>query len=131
MGGKRGTRSEVTSGWRERIRRWQRLDCSISEFCRREGVSQASFFHWRKRFGSDATKRRTSASADGVAFVPVQVVPDGGNGSSSCSARRSASDPHAWLEISRGDLVCRVWGEVDEVLLRRLVRVLSEEGSRC
>lgn len=58
---------------------------SISEFCRREGVSQASFYQWRKKLaGSAATTTATSAAsrtgntgelAANTSFIPVEVVP--------------------------------------------------------
>lgn len=37
--------------WRERLSRWRDSGLSIVEFCRREEISQASFFAWRKRLG--------------------------------------------------------------------------------
>lgn len=37
--------------WRERLSRWRDSGLSIVEFCRREEISQASFFAWRRRLG--------------------------------------------------------------------------------
>src|SRR3989304_3284226 len=42
-------------------KRWERFEASsvtVAEFCRREGVSTAAFYRWRKRL------RRQSASAE-------------------------------------------------------------------
>lgn len=38
--------------WRERLSRWRDSGLSIVEFCRREEISQASFFAWRKRLSN-------------------------------------------------------------------------------
>jgi hypothetical protein len=132
MAEKRGTRADVAAKWRERLARWQLLQCSITEFCRREGISQPSFFQWRKRLAASAGEFRRGASLvapRGAAFVPVQVI----------ATRDSHASRHsepsrkdlAWLEISYGQLVCRVPTHVDEATLRRLVRVLSEEATGC
>lgn len=56
--------------WRDLIERQQQSDLSIREFCDSEGVSQPSFFAWRRRL----------PSANGAArsrFVPVQVLTEG------------------------------------------------------
>lgn len=41
----------LSAQWRERLNRWRDSGLSIVEFCRREEISQASFFAWRKRLG--------------------------------------------------------------------------------
>jgi hypothetical protein len=41
----------LSAQWRERLSRWRDSGLSIVEFCRREEISQASFFAWRKRLG--------------------------------------------------------------------------------
>jgi hypothetical protein len=43
--------------WRERISRWRQSGVSIAEFCRREEISQPSFFAWRKRLTSRVAVR--------------------------------------------------------------------------
>ena len=120
MAGKRGTRREVAAKWRERLARWQRLQCSISEFCRREGISQPSFFQWRRRLAAEKPDGRNAATPRGAAFIPVQVL-----------GRAPSFDDDARLEITLGDFQCRLPLDVDESTLRQLVRVLCEETARC
>ena len=43
---------ELAQLWRERLERQAQAKCSVAEFCRREGVSQPAFYHWRKRLQS-------------------------------------------------------------------------------
>jgi hypothetical protein len=124
MAEKRGTREEVAARWRERLSRWQQQQCSVTEFCRRERINQPSFYLWRKRLAAEeARKSRASHSsvARAAAFIPVEAVSDH-------RAGMDHTEPRAWLEISRGQLVCRVCSQVDEQTLRSLVRVLCEEA---
>ena len=69
--------------WRSRLAKFRRSNVTVVEFCRREGVSDASFYLWRKRLGQVASRpsRRTrshgSASSNGTRenpFVPVRVL---------------------------------------------------------
>jgi hypothetical protein len=48
----------LATRWRERISRWRQSGLSIAEFCRREQISQPSFFAWRKRLASRVAVRR-------------------------------------------------------------------------
>ena len=125
MAGKRGTRAVVAARWGERLDRWRRSGCSVTEFCNRERISQQSFFRWR-RILSAAAPTAGATRGRGAAFVPVEVVVPSGDNE---SGLRTSS--HAWLEIARGSLVCRVSMNVDEATLRRLVRVLCEEAGQC
>jgi transposase-like protein len=52
--------------WRDLIARQQRSGQSIAAFCRAHGVSQPSFFSWRKRL-------RSHRAAPPSPFVPVQI----------------------------------------------------------
>jgi hypothetical protein len=45
----RSANAALAARWQERIGRWRSSGLSISEFCRREEISQPSFFGWRKR----------------------------------------------------------------------------------
>lgn len=56
----------VELAWRERLERQRRSGLSVAAFCRRERVSQPSFYQWRKRL----------AAAERPLFVPVQVADD-------------------------------------------------------
>jgi transposase-like protein len=60
--------------WRRRLDRQARSGLSVSEFCRREKVSQPSFYQWRKRL---ATQRHTDSPP---LFVPVSFESEGVEG---------------------------------------------------
>ena len=44
-----GGQRQGAARWRERLDRWKRSGLTITAFCQREGVSQPSFYSWRKR----------------------------------------------------------------------------------
>ena len=75
--------------WESRLRRFSRAQVSVAEFCRREEVSAASFYQWRKKLAQrernldDSGDRRQAVSraAFGLfsgppqgSFVPVRVT---------------------------------------------------------
>ena len=68
--------------WRERLARFDRGDWTVAEFCRREGVSNPSFYQWRKRLrrrrqparGVEPEASRASAAEVPGRFLPVNVA---------------------------------------------------------
>lgn len=109
--------------WRERIERWGRSGQSVAEFCRRDQVSQPSFYAWRRRIEARRRKRRSPKAREvrhgatgAAAFVPVRVVD-----------RLSRAYP---FEIAvPGGRTVRVAGEFEVESLRKLLSVL--EGVSC
>ena len=59
--------------WRERFERLSRSGLTVARFCARERVSVASFYHWRRKLGQAALRRRVPARR-GI-FRQVTVVP--------------------------------------------------------
>lgn len=87
MGRKQNQSAEAV--WRDRLARYQQSNVSIPEFCREEGVSNPSFYKWRKRLQA-AEAKSVSRSPNTVVtepFVPVNV---------------SASTLYAELELPNG-----------------------------
>lgn len=62
----KGSRSEREQFWRDLIERQQHSGQSIREFCDDEGVSQPSFFSWRKRLRSENARPKSR-------FLPLQI----------------------------------------------------------
>jgi hypothetical protein len=73
----RGSSAQKRSQWRERIERFARSKLSVSEFCRQERVSTASFYRWRTRLTGSSPGGGTRRSPTRVSFVPVQVAAAG------------------------------------------------------
>lgn len=60
------SRADREQFWRDLIERQQQSGQSIREFCDSEGVSQPSFFAWRKRLRLENGQPQSR-------FVPVQI----------------------------------------------------------
>ena len=61
------------AAWRTRLEQFSRSELSVAQFCARESVSEASFYHWRKKLGHNGGRPRRMERR-GV-FQPVTVVP--------------------------------------------------------
>jgi hypothetical protein len=109
--------------WRGRLKRFGSANVSVARFCRREGVSVASFYHWRKKLTVEADPptipRRTAHKP--CAFQAVTVAP-----TTPPIAVHLPGGAH--LEVPAGDL------QALRVVVRELVRsgqALREGGPSC
>jgi transposase-like protein len=107
--------------WRKLVDRQAGSGLSIREYCLKEGVSQPSFYAWRRRFreeGGHGASARSSGSrlddAGGHEFIPLRLV-----------------EPRGVLEVIH-PLGCRirVSGEVDCQALRQVLDALDRRGGR-
>jgi hypothetical protein len=95
--------------WRDVVGRWQRSKQTIRSFCDAHGLSEQSFYAWRRTIA----ERDQHRSAEIPDFVPVYVAP-------------AAAAPA--LEVVAGpERVVRVPTGFDADTLRRLLAVLKEE----
>ena len=113
--------SEKALHWREILKRHAESGVSVREFCRSEGISEPSFYAWRKKLGSrkkdrlpTQSTRRHERSGNGRLFVPLQVL-----------------DPAATLEILHPlGYRIQVTGEVNPVALRHVIEALDSGETR-
>jgi transposase-like protein len=107
MGKTTTRRGEREHFWRQLIRDQQRSGSSIKAFCRSRGISEPSFFAWRKKL---ALTKRVNSQDD---FVAVRVIPE--------AVSRSGSIE---IMLDRG---CRVRVEpgFDRQVLRDVLTVLE------
>jgi hypothetical protein len=59
--------------WRQRFERYQASGTTVENFCRRERVSVAMFYYWRREVGSIRLKPASVADRCGD-FAPVRLV---------------------------------------------------------
>lgn len=76
----KGSRNPVRERqWRERVAAWAASGATIRDYCRRQGLRETSFHHWRRelrRRDAAASSPPVTAPAPGrPRFVPVTVVP--------------------------------------------------------
>ena len=123
--------------WRRVVRQWRRSGGSIRAFCAERGLSEPSFYAWRRRLAEldqaavtskQATRRMASKRPNQEdngsvgAFVPVQVV-----GSAASEAATMATSA---IEVVVGaGRVVRIAAGFDTATLQRLLALL--EGRPC
>lgn len=128
----RATSGSAEQRWRERVRRWRNSGQTVREFCWREGVSEPSFYQWRKRLRPGRALAHGSKPA---VFVPVRVVdlPSGGRFTETSAApaeaaRRPDGDAAGVIEIGLpGGVTIRAGSQVDEPRLRSALRAVVAE----
>lgn len=63
--------------WRRRLREFGRGTATVAEFCRREGVSDAAFYQWRRKLASTSSEPNTVRAVEQVpalSFLPVEIT---------------------------------------------------------
>ena len=113
--------------WRRHLAAWRRSGQSVRAFCAAQGLSEPSFYAWRRvlepRRGPRVTSNDRTVSAASAAgltepspFVPVRLIDD--------------ATPGAAVEVVlRGGRVLRVAAGFSAQALREVVAVL--EGLPC
>jgi hypothetical protein len=101
---RRSEPSEKERYWRDVVRRCGRSKQTVSAFCDEQGLSEQSFYWWKRAIAE------RDQQADVPAFVPVHVAP---------TAAAAA------LEVVVAGRVIRVPAGFDADTLRRLLAVLE------
>ncbi len=68
------TRSRKVQEWSERLLRFSKSEQTVVQFCRSEGVSQPSFYAWRKKLKALESVTFTNHVASAEAFKPVSPI---------------------------------------------------------
>jgi transposase-like protein len=100
MGRKMSARSEY---WRERIAEQERSEMSVQQFCEEQGLTQQSFYVWRKRLQKQQAMR----------FALVETAP----------ARQRATELDLELVLKTGERL-RIGAGVDPTALRKVLEAL-------
>jgi hypothetical protein len=101
MGRKIGARSEY---WRERIAEQERSGMSVQRFCAEQGLTEQSFYLWRKRLRKEQPIR----------FALVET---------GAARRQSATEPGLELILATGERL-RIGAGVDFTVLRKVLEAL-------
>jgi len=113
--------------WRRQIQRQKDGSLTVTEFCRRLGVSTVTFYAWKRRFreappapplGPDRASARPMPEANGAstpAFLPVSILHAG---------------PAGQLEIELANAcIVRIKGAIDPELLRIAIHAAGRLGN--
>ena len=101
--------------WRQRFRQWRASGLTVRAFCEERGLSEPSFYAWRRVLAERGAEER---GAEASVFVPVEVVSELPLG--------VAARPPLELVVSERRLV-RVHPGFDAATLRQLLAVLEEK----
>jgi transposase-like protein len=116
--------------WRRLLQLWQRSGRTIRAFCAEHGVSEPSFFAWRRTIAErdqrhtalpdfrtgDCHDAQHTATTRQPTFVPLRIVP-----------APTGELPRAFEVVLHGDRVVRVPAGFDAASLRQLLAILEEE----
>ena len=114
-------RSERELHWREILDRQAESDLSVRKFCATEGISEPSFYAWRKKLVDRSNDKepqqqptpREDGPDNGRLFVPMKLL-----------------DAHQTLEIIHPlGYRIQVTGDVNPVALRHVIGVLDERSA--
>lgn len=66
------------AAWKLRLREFDRGNITIAEFCRREGVSDAAFYQWRRKLkpaaAADSSAAIRGRAVKKLSFLPVEII---------------------------------------------------------
>lgn len=128
----RGSNPTKAQQWSGRLERFVNSGKSVAQFCQTEGVSQPSFYQWRKKLGLGNRKGNRAArlakspnlrGKPGATFTPIQLTPTCGPVRS--TTIRLAAD----VEIELGNDL-----HVIDVVVRSVVKQVLSAGvgdARC
>jgi transposase len=106
--------------WRRLLGQWQRSGLTVRDFCVQHGVSEPSFYAWRRiitqrdQGRSDPSRGGAGRSSAKPVFVPIRVMPTA-----------PASVAPLEIVLGRGQVV-RVLPGFDAATLRQLLAILEE-----
>lgn len=59
--------------WQMAIETWQDSGMSVSKFCKAEGLSEGTFYSWRKRLSGRRSQRPNQTNSNPSAFIEVAM----------------------------------------------------------
>jgi len=99
--------------WQMVIETWQDSGMPVSKFCKVEGLSEGTFYNWRKRLSMCHSQRKKQTSSSPSAFIEVAMP----------------KSDHAPLELvlSSGHTL-RIGSTADNKTLSNVISVLRQAG---
>ena len=67
------SRPETVELWRQRLQRFDPASMTVAQFCQLEGVSQASFYQWKKKLRELSQQPSPRSMPPEVSFVPLRL----------------------------------------------------------
>lgn len=67
--------SKSALAWGKRLDRFDRMDSTLAQFCRQEGVSQIAFYYWRRKLRGQPAASQRDQDSPLPHFLPVSLSP--------------------------------------------------------
>jgi transposase-like protein len=112
-------RARARERWERIVDEWRRTGLGVRAFCRKRGLSEHSFYVWRRKLSGAGTAGRRDgelAAAREAGFLPVRVV------------SRGPAAAGIEIEFPTGHVI-RAGADADPEALARAVALL--DPSRC
>ena len=87
----RGSNPTKVAEWSDRLERFESSGQSVTQFCVAEGVSQPSFYQWRKRLGGNDRVRGGRPKRSGKSSLANRAVGKGRSQSAFSSVQLTAT----------------------------------------
>ena len=71
----RGSRPEKVQEWTDRLTRFAKTLLTVAEFCKAEGVSQQSYYHWKRKLRQPGVARSPGSRFQAVRVSPAVRLP--------------------------------------------------------
>ena len=65
--------------WQQRLLRFDASQMTVTQFCLSEGISQASFYKWKKRFQDPSVQPKPRPAKPEAQFIPLRLTADSAN----------------------------------------------------
>lgn len=96
------SRSETVKLWQERLRRFNRSQMTVAQFCLSEGVSQPSFYQWKKKLRQPPIVSDPKPTDATVQFKPLRLPDLPGNQSDEPSEHVGSATACTTIELPGG-----------------------------
>lgn len=83
------SRSETAKLWQQRLRRFDRSQLTVAQFCLSEGISQPSYYQWKKKLRELPSDAKPTPSATGAQFMPLRLATESANQAASEAAEQA------------------------------------------
>ena len=114
MGRTKESQADQRQFWQMAIETWQSSGLSVRQFCKQEGLSEPSFYTWRKRLTkSDEPEQDKQKDVDSSGFIKVSMPSE-----KSCGLE---------LILSSGNIL-RISSAADSKTLSDVLSTLCEAG---
>ena len=67
------SRPETVELWRQRLQRFDPASMTVAQFCQLDGISQASFYKWKKTLRELSQQPSPRPTQPEVSFVPLRL----------------------------------------------------------